>query len=304
MDIEKVYNDLVKYIPADQVLMNESMKNHTSFRIGGPADILVIPSHAEHIRHILEVCQKWDIPFMIMGNGSNLLVMDKGIRGVVIKMSGLFNGVSVEGTCIRAQSGILLSALSKKALQAGLAGLEFASGIPGTLGGAVAMNAGAYGGEMKDVVDWVQVMDFQGEIYNFDKEQLQFGYRTSYIQGKPLIVTEVNLSLKPGDPEESRAIMNELTKKRRDKQPLSLPSAGSVFKRPKGYYAGKLIEDAELKGFRIGDAQVSEKHAGFIVNLGNATAKDVIMLIETIKHKVKEDTGVELEHEIKIVGEE
>jgi UDP-N-acetylmuramate dehydrogenase len=166
------------------------------------------------------------------------------------------------------------------------------------------MNAGAYGGEMKDVVDWVQVMDFQGEIYNFDKEQLQFGYRTSYIQGKPLIVTEVNLSLKPGDPEESRAIMNELTKKRRDKQPLSLPSAGSVFKRPKGYYAGKLIEDAELKGFRIGDAQVSEKHAGFIVNLGNATAKDVIMLIETIKHKVKEDTGVELEHEIKIVGEE
>jgi UDP-N-acetylmuramate dehydrogenase len=249
-------------------------------------------------------CQKWSIPFLIMGNGSNLLVRDKGIRGVVIKMSGLFNQIWVEGTCIRAQSGTLLSVLAKKALQAGLAGLEFASGIPGTLGGAVAMNAGAYGGEMKDVVDWVQVMDYGGEIYNFNRDELQFGYRTSYIQGKPFVVIEVNLSLKPGDPEESRALINELARRRRDKQPLSLPSAGSVFKRPEGYYAGKLIESAGLKGFRIGDAQVSEKHAGFIVNLGEATAKDVIMLIEIIKQRVKEFTGVELEQEIRIVGEE
>jgi UDP-N-acetylmuramate dehydrogenase len=304
MNIDNIYHDLIANIPANQVLMNEPMKNHTSFKIGGPADIVVIPSQVEHIRHIMMSCQKWNVPFMIMGNGSNLLVRDKGIRGVVIKMSGLFNRVWIEGACIRAQSGVLLSVLSRKALKAGLAGLEFASGIPGTLGGAIAMNAGAYGGEMKDVVDWVQVIDFDGKLYIYNNDELQFGYRTSYIQGKPLIVTEVNLSLAPGNLEESKAFISELTRKRQEKQPLSLPSAGSVFKRPEGYYAGRLIECAGLKGYRIGDAQVSEKHAGFIVNLGEATAKDVITLIETIKQKVKEVAGVELEHEIRIVGEE
>jgi UDP-N-acetylmuramate dehydrogenase len=303
MNIHEVYKELSSVIPEEQLLKDEPMKNHTSFRIGGPADLMVLPSEIEHIRHTLKVCQKWNVPFMVMGNGSNLLVRDKGIRGVVIKIANTFNSVWVEGCFIRAQSGALLSVLSKKALETELKGLEFASGIPGTLGGAIVMNAGAYGGEMKDVVDWVKVMDHQGNEFCLSNAELEFGYRTSLVQKKGLIVLEAGLVLSPGNFEEIRAVMADLTRKRQEKQPLSLPSAGSVFKRPPGYFAGKLIEDAGLKGFRIGDAQVSEKHAGFIVNLGNATAKDVLALIELIQQRVMEKYGVELKPEIKVVGE-
>ncbi len=304
MNIHEVYNELTHFIPKEQLLIDEPMKNHTSFRIGGPADLMVLPSEIEHIRSTLEVCQKWNVPFIIMGNGSNLLVRDKGIRGVVIKIANTFNRIWVEGCCIKAQAGALLSTLSKKALQTELKGLEFASGIPGTLGGAIVMNAGAYGGEMKDVVDWVKVMDAHGSEFCLDNAELEFGYRTSYVQKRGLIVLEANLALSPGKYEEIKAVMADLTRKRQEKQPLSLPSAGSVFMRPPGYFAGKLIEDAGLKGFRIGDAQVSEKHAGFIVNLGNATANDVLSLIEVIQQRVKEKYGVELKPEIRIVGEE
>lgn len=304
MNIHEVYKELSSVIPEKQLLKDEPMKSHTSFRIGGPADLMVLPSEIRHIRHTLKVCQKWNVPFMVMGNGSNLLVRDKGIRGVVIKIANTFNGIWVEGCTIRAQSGAFLSTLSKKALQAELKGLEFASGIPGTLGGAIVMNAGAYGGEMKDIVVRAKVMDAQGNEFCLSNAELEFGYRTSYVQKKGLIVLEAELALSPGKYEDIKAIISELTRRRQEKQPLSLPSAGSVFMRPPGYFAGKLIEEAGLKGFRVGDAQVSEKHAGFIVNVGNATAKDVLTLIEVIQQKVRERYGVELEPEIKIVGEE
>lgn len=304
MNIHEVYKELSTLIPEKQLLVDAPMKDHTSFRIGGPADLMVLPSEVEHIRHTLRICQKWNVPFMVMGNGSNLLVRDKGVRGVVIKIAHTFNSVWIEGCCIRAQSGALLSVLSKKALQAELKGLEFASGIPGTLGGAIVMNAGAYGGEMKDVVAEARVMDVQGNEFYLSNAGLEFGYRTSYVQKKGLIVLEAKLALSPGRYEDIKAVISELTRRRQEKQPLALPSAGSVFMRPPGYFAGKLIEEAGLKGFRIGDAQVSEKHAGFIVNLGNATARDVLALIGVIQRRVKEKYGVELKPEIRIVGEE
>jgi len=303
MNICEVYRELASVIPEGQLLKDVPMKDHTSFRIGGPADLMVLPSEVEHIRHALKVCQKWNVPFMVMGNGSNLLVRDKGIRGVVIKIASTFNGVWIEGCCIRAQSGALLSAICKKALQAELKGLEFASGIPGTLGGAIVMNAGAYGGEIKDVVARARVMDTEGNELCLSNAELEFGYRTSYVQKKRLIVLEAELALSPGRYEDIKAVMADLTRRRQEKQPLSLPSAGSVFMRPPGYFAGRLIEDSGLKGYRVGDAQVSEKHAGFIVNLGNATANDVLVLIEVIRQRVKEKYGVELTPEIKVVGE-
>ena len=304
MNIEKTYKELLKYFELDQLLQNESMKNHTSFRIGGPVDLMILPSNAEQIRLAFQILKDHNIPFMVMGNGTNLLVKDKGIRGAVIKIANRFSNAVVKDDCILAQAGILLSALSNLALKHSLRGLEFASGIPGTLGGAVTMNAGAYGGEMKDVVEWVSVIDGDGKIMALTKEELGLGYRTSIIQDANMIVLEVLIQLKKGNYEESKALIQELTKRRKEKQPLSYPSAGSAFKRPVGYYAGKLIQDAGLKGMRIGDAQISEKHSGFIINLGNATACDVIKLIEKAQAKVKELTGVELIPEVKIVGED
>ncbi len=304
MNIQTVHDKLLSVVPKEQLLLNEPMKRHTSFRIGGHADLIMLPSEIEHIRYTLAVCRQWNVPVLIMGNGSNLLVRDKGIRGVVIKIANYFNQIWIQDLCIKAQSGALLSVLAKRAMQAGLSGLEFASGIPGTLGGAVAMNAGAYGGEMKDTVEFVDVMDIQGNKYSLNGDRIGFGYRTSSIQEKGLIVLEVTMRLQPGNYEQSKAKVAELTRRRQEKQPLSFPSAGSVFKRPEGYYAGKLIEDAGLKGMRVGDAQVSELHSGFIVNLGNATAKDVISLIEIIKQRVWEKAGVELNSELKIVGQE
>lgn len=304
MDISRVYQRLIDRIPSERVLVNESMKKHTSFRIGGPADIMVLPTDPQEIRYVIQLCKELSIPFYVMGNGSNLLVRDKGIRGLVMKIASNFSDIKIEGTKVTAQAGVLLSVLSKKTAQHSLKGLEFASGIPGTLGGAVAMNAGAYGGEMKDVVTSVWAMDYSGNDRRLDYDDLKFGYRTSAIQQDKLIVIEVDMQLEEGDKQESMELIAELTRRRREKQPLSYPSAGSTFKRPVGYYAGKLIQDAGLKGLRVGDAQVSDLHAGFIINLGNATAKDVLELIHIVKEKVKSEFNVDMQPEIKIIGEE
>lgn len=304
MDKVKIYKDLTQLISKEAVLLDEPMKNHTSFKLGGPADIMVIPSSVEEVQLALKICIENNAPYFIMGNGSNLIVRDKGMRCVVIKIGDKFKDVTINGNTVVAQSGILLSTLSKKIMAESLKGFEFASGIPGTLGGAITMNAGAYGGEMKDVVKGAKLLDKNGEVKYFSLEELELGYRTSIVQKQGYIVLEVELELEKGNYEEILAITKDLTEKRTTKQPLHLPSAGSVFKRPEGYFAGKLIQDSGLKGQRVGDAQVSELHSGFIVNVGNATAKDVLGLIALVQNKVRENFGVELETEVRVVGEE
>ncbi|KXG78587.1 UDP-N-acetylenolpyruvoylglucosamine reductase [Fervidicola ferrireducens] len=303
MDKISIYNDLCKVIPSDRVKIDEPMKYHTSFRIGGPADVMVLPQDVDEIRKVVNYCNQNSIPFFVMGNGTNLLVRDKGIRGVVIKIAQNFNDVKVEGNIIKARAGALLSLVAKAALENGLTGLEFASGIPGTLGGAIIMNAGAYDGEMAKVVREVVVMDLKGEISSMKNEELDFSYRWCKLQTGGKIVLEAKLELEAGAYEDIKRKMEEFSKRRKMKQPLNMPSAGSTFKRPPGNYAGFLIEKAGLKGFKVGDAMVSELHAGFIVNTGNATAKDVLSLIEIIQNRVKEKFGILLEPEIKVVGE-
>lgn len=285
------------------IKIQEPMKNHTSFRIGGPADLLIEIEKPEQAADVLRILKDHGEDYMIMGNGSNLLVSDKGIRKAVIKISGLTSAYVVQGETITAQAGILLSRLATVALKEGLSGLEFASGIPGTLGGGVFMNAGAYGGEMKDVVKSVTYMDEAGAMHTIGAEELEFGYRRSVFTGKNWIILSCTLQLKRGQYEDIRLKMADLTKRRTEKQPLSMPSAGSVFKRPEGHFAGKLIEDAGLKGYIIGGAMVSEKHSGFIVNRGGATAADVTALIRYIQQTVEEKFAVHLEPEIKLIGE-
>jgi len=304
LEIEKVYERLAEKIPAVRIRKNESMAKHTSFKIGGPADLMVLPSDIEELRHVLKVCKETGIDFYIMGNGTNLLVRDKGFRGVIMKIGGDYSSVSVQGEIIRAQAGILLSSLSKIALEHHLEGFEFAGGIPGSLGGAVAMNAGAYGGEIKDIVKSVTAMDLEGNLHQLSNQELNFGYRKSRIQEENWIVLEVEIQLKKGDANQILSITRDLTQRRTAKQPLHLPSAGSVFKRPANHYASKLIEDAGLKGVRVGGARVSEMHAGFIVNEDHATAQDVINLIRLIQKTVRDRFGVLLELEVKIIGEE
>ncbi|MDD3612480.1 MAG: UDP-N-acetylmuramate dehydrogenase [Caldicoprobacterales bacterium] len=304
MDLEKGLLDLRANIPEEQILLNESMKKHTSFRIGGPADIMVVPHDTEQVKTAIEIFKAHNIPYFIMGRGSNLLVRDKGIRGGVIKLADGFSKAKVTDRQIQAQAGILLSSLSNLALRAELTGLEFASGIPGTLGGAVAMNAGAYGGEIKDVIEKVIVLDENQKVLSFTNSEMNFGYRKSIVQNTKMIVLEVYMTLEKGNYQESKEKIKELTKRRREKQPLNYPSAGSTFKRPVGYYAGKLIQDSGLKGMRVGNAQISELHSGFIINMGDATAEDVIKLIEKVKTRVYDRFGVNLEPELKIIGEE
>lgn len=303
MGIEQVYRQLKDQVTPEYIKLNVPMKEHTSFRIGGPADIMVLPDSARQIIAAVEICRKNNCPYYIMGNGTNLLVRDGGYRGVIIKTATNMNNGKVEGEWVYGQSGILLSALSKLVTEECLEGFEYASGIPGTLGGAVAMNAGAYGGEIKDSIEWARVMNPDGDIRTYTKQQLELGYRTSIIQRDDLIVLDCCLRLRRGNREAIEAKINEYTRLRKAKQPLNLPSAGSTFKRPEGYYAGKLIEDAGLKGAKIGDAKVSEKHCGFIVNTGNATANDIIALINLVKKQVKERFGVELQPEVKVIGE-
>lgn len=287
----------------NRILEAELMSRHTTFRIGGPADFFLVPENADEIKKIIAVCKEKNVPYFILGNGSNLLVSDRGYRGVVIQLDRNFGEVKVEGTEIHASAGALLSTIAVAARRASLTGFEFAGGIPGTLGGAVVMNAGAYGGEMKDVLRKVMVMDQSGKVFEIPAEELQMGYRTSIIKTAGYIVLGAVLSLKEGNLEEIKMLTRKLSEQRTSKQPLEYPSAGSTFKRPEGYFAGKLIMDSGLRGYRVGGAQVSEKHCGFVINTGDATAEDVRCLMKHVTEIVYAKFGVTLEPEVKFLGE-
>lgn len=294
---------LLSILKEEQVKKDEPMKSHTTFRVGGPADYFVTPQTAEEVAKVIEACTQEKGPYYIVGNGSNLLVSDKGYEGVIIQIYKQMNQVKVEGAQIHAQAGALLSMIAKRALDAELTGFEFAAGIPGTLGGACVMNAGAYGGEMKDVLKSVTVLTDKGEVKTLAKEELELGYRTSVIAKKGYIVLEAVLELQKGEKEKIQAVMDDLKERRVTKQPLEYPSAGSTFKRPEGYFAGKLIQDAGLRGFQVGGAQVSEKHCGFVINKDQATASDVMNLMNQVSDKVYEEFGVRLQPEVKRLGE-
>lgn len=287
----------------DKVLFEEPMSNHTTFRIGGPAEVFLMPESYEQIRSALALCREEGLPYFVLGNGSNLLVSDSGYRGVIIQMDRNMGDIELKGTEIRACAGALLSSVAAAARKASLTGFEFAGGIPGTLGGAVVMNAGAYGGEMKDVLREVTVMTKEGDIRVIPSDRLELGYRTSIIKKAGYLVLEAVISLEKGDPQAIQEKTKELASKRTEKQPLDYPSAGSTFKRPEGYFAGKLIMDSGLRGFRVGGAQVSEKHCGFVINTGGATAKDVKELIDHVIRTVKEKYNITLEPEVKFLGE-
>ncbi|MGI6037833.1 MAG: UDP-N-acetylmuramate dehydrogenase [Limnochordia bacterium] len=291
-------------IPAQYVLPQEPMTNHTSFRIGGPADLLVLPQTAEQIIKIIDFCRRNGIPHLVIGNGSNLLVRDGGIRGIVIKIAANFSQIQVQDRRIKAQAGASLNSIAFLACRKGLTGLEFAAGIPGTIGGAVYMNAGAYNGEMKDVLVQATILTTAGRVETWSEEELGLAYRHSNVSAQRGIVLDVLLELQKKDPESIRTEIRRLLALRKAKQPLDWPSAGSTFKRPPDNYAGALIEKAGLKGARIGDAQVSNRHAGFIINKGHATAQDVIQLIKHIQKTVYDKFGVQLEPEVRIVGED
>ena len=280
----------------NRIFTDEPMKKHTTFRVGGPADILVQPKGTE-LAAVIRLCRKYDVPYQVIGNGSNLLVGDRGIRGLVIEMLSKEDEICVEDDCITVGAGMLLSKTANRAAEHGLTGMEFAAGIPGSIGGAVVMNAGAYGGEMKDILTAVTVLDQEGNEKIFSAEELELGYRTSCILKKGYIVMGAKIKLKHGEETAIRARMEELKKQRVEKQPLEYPSAGSTFKRPEGSYASLLIDQCGLKGLSVGDAQVSLKHSGFIINKGNASCRDVLELAEKVSKIVKDKTGYNLELE-------
>ncbi len=280
---------------------NEPMKNHTTFRIGGAADIFCEPEGTQELSQLIKYLNGENVKYIVIGNGSNILVSDKGIRGVVIKIGDMMSKVTFDKEIVTAQCGIMLSRLSRLAAKEELSGMELISGIPGSLGGAVYMNAGAYGAEIADVLEEVTCVLKNGEVKTFKKEELSLGYRKSILMQNGAIVTECVLKLKKGNKEEIDALMSETTKKRVEKQPLELPSAGSTFKRPQGYFAGKLVEDCGLKGYRVGGAMISQKHAGFVVNVDNATAEDVMAVIAHAQKVVRERYEVELEPEIRFI---
>ena len=301
---QNLWKELCKIVKEENVRRKEGMKSHTTFRIGGPADYFVMPHTADEVRELVLLCKRENTPYYILGNGSNLLVSDLGVRGVVIQIFKNFNEIVLEKTeVIRAEAGALLSKIASFAKEQELTGFEFAAGIPGTIGGAVRMNAGAYGGEMKDVIRKVKVLDPEGNIVFLSKEELQMSYRKSVIGTKGYLVLEVWIELQRGEREAIQEKMEDLRERRISKQPLDLPSAGSTFKRPEGYFAGKLIMDAGLRGFSVGGAQISEKHCGFVVNTGNATASDVLKLIKETQRIVQEKFGISLEPEVKRIGE-
>ena len=301
---QNFYDKLNNVIAKDSILIDELMSRHTTFRVGGPADFFVTPKAKEEVRDVIRICKEAGMPYYIIGNGSNLLVSDAGYRGVIVQIYKEMNEVKVEGDLVKAQAGALLSGIAAKALGAELSGFEFASGIPGTIGGACVMNAGAYGGEMKDVLESVTVLTGEGKIIELGRNELELGYRTSVIAKKGYIVLGAVLKLERGDGEKIKTYMDELKEKRVTKQPLEYPSAGSTFKRPEGYFAGKLIEDAGLRGFQVGGAQVSEKHCGFVINRDHATAADIMELMRKVQIRVKENSGVDLEPEVKRLGDE
>lgn len=293
-----VLEALQRFVPKENIHLQEPLAAHTTFKVGGAADCLLELETEEQLIAVCRYLDKVGIPFFLLGNGSNTLVRDEGCRGVVLQIAGKMNRIRVEGSHITAQAGALMSQVARAAWEHGLAGLEFASGIPGTVGGGVVMNAGAYGGEMCQIVTHVRVVNREREVLVLDNESMEFGYRHSAIRNQPFIVTEVGFLLEPGDPAKIKAVMDDLAARRREKQPLEYPSAGSTFKRPKGYYAGELIMNAGLRGFQIGGAKVSDKHCGFVINTGNATAADILDVIEEVQRKVKERFGVELEPEV------
>ena len=293
---------LKQAVGAGIFLTDEPMSRHTTFRTGGPADIYIEPSGVEELKQVLDICREENVAYTIIGNGSNLLVGDGGYRGVLISFGKPFAQVTIEGTQVRTGAGALLSAVAKQVLNASLTGFEFAAGIPGTIGGAVVMNAGAYGGELCQVLRKATVLTPEGEVKTLPAEELELGYRTSCVQKNGYIVLEAVLQLQPGNADDIRAVMDDLASKRREKQPLEYPSAGSTFKRPEDYFAGRLIQDAGLRGFRVGGAQVSEKHCGFVINSGGATAEDIRSLCRSVQKKVKETSGVDLETEVRMIG--
>ena len=323
--MQDIYEKLACLLPQEQILREEPMKKHTTFRIGGPAELYICPP-IDRLPAILALAAQEQIPLTVIGNGSNLLVGDKGIRGLVVEIGRSAEYIQTEEDGrLRIGAGTLLVRAANAAAEAGLSGMEFAAGIPGTLGGAVVMNAGAYGGEMKDILHEVSVIDHKGRTLVFTEEapadsreqtsvctgdreyhdlsELDLAYRHSIIPERQYLVTEAVLQLQPAPKEEIRERMNQLRQKRAEKQPLEFPSAGSTFKRPEGYFAGKLIEDAGLKGYQVGGAQVSEKHSGFVINTGNATAADVRQLIADVQARIREQFGVRMEPEVRFVGE-
>ncbi|PRO65951.1 UDP-N-acetylmuramate dehydrogenase [Alkalicoccus urumqiensis] len=303
MKIDEAYERLIHVLGEGRVLRNEPMSRHTLTKMGGEADIFVSPETFEETAAVIQIQQEFSLPFMLLGNGSNLIVRDGGVRGLVMHFNNL-QSITVDGHLLRAQGGADIKEASRTARDYSLTGLEFACGIPGTIGGAMVMNAGAYGGEVKDVISYVTAVTPEGTIIQLQKEELELDYRKSIIGRKQYIVLEAVFELAPGDQETIQEKMDDLTFQRESKQPLEYPSVGSVFKRPPGYFAGKLIQDSGLQGQGFGDAEVSTKHAGFIVNKGNATATDYLRTIEYVRDTVKEKFGVELELEAKIVGEE
>lgn len=307
MGVNKISQAILEFVkaqvPEEDILINEPMKKHTTFRIGGEAECLVRISKWQQLSILIPYLQKVEAPYFILGNGSNLLISDQGYKGIVLQLSNRLNALSYEGNCIVAEAGALMSQVAAFAMEHSLTGLEFASGIPGTIGGGVVMNAGAYGGEMQQIIESVTVMNNEGEILELSNDTMEFGYRTSIIKSRPFIVLAVKLRLQPGNREEILAKMSELASRRKEKQPLEYASAGSTFKRPEGNFAGKLIMDAGLRGYSVGGARVSEKHCGFVINAGNATASDVAEVIRDVQDRVKDKFGVSLETEVIFLGE-
>lgn len=300
----KEFTDKLREIlPKEQIRIMEPMAAHTTFRVGGPADYFTEPGDEETLARVQALCRREGMASCILGNGSNLLVSDSGYRGMMILLGKAWSGITVDGRRICAGAGAMLSAVSRRAWKAGLTGLEFASGIPGTVGGAVVMNAGAYGSEISAVLKSVRVMTAEGEVLTIPAGELSLGYRTSCIQTKGYTVLEAEFALEIGDPAAIGSRMEELAAQRRQKQPLEYPSAGSTFKRPEGYFAGRLIQDAGLRGFCVGGAQVSEKHCGFVINKGGASASDIMRLCCQVQQRVREQFGVELELEVKVLGD-
>lgn len=298
------YKDLFEEIYEEsQIQLNAKMSEHIYFKVGGPVDILLIPTNIQQIRDSITICKENKIPFYVIGNGSNLLVRDGGIRGVVIKLCEL-NKIECIDNKVIAECGALLKDVSEKATENSLSGFQFACGIPGSIGGAVFMNAGAYDGEISFVIESAEVLDDNQELKILSKEELNLGYRKSVVMEKGYVVLKATFALVPGQKDVIQARVDELTTRRVERQPLEYPSAGSTFKRPEGHFAGKLIQDAGLKGFTIGGACVSEKHAGFVINKGSGTAKDVLAVIYHVKDEVKKQFGVDLYPEVRILGED
>ena len=301
------YNEFVdlfaEIYDANDIKINESLSSFVNFKVGGPADILLIPKNKKQVIKSIEVCKLKNIPYYVIGNGSNLLIRDGGFRGVVLSLKAVDN-ITISGEVITAECGAMLRDLSNAAVKNSLTGAEFSCGIPGTIGGAIHMNAGAYNGEMSQIVESAEVINDKGEIVTLSNEELDFGYRSSIVMKKGYIVLSTKFKLVKGEVKSIKDLVNDLTNKRESKQPLEYPSAGSTFKRPEGYFAGKLIEDAGLKGFTLGGAAVSDKHSGFVINKGTATAKDITDLIKYIQDEVKKKFDVELHTEVRIIGEE